>query len=446
VANEQAQNAEREKQISIQQRIIAENADKETKRLNMLSIAQNLALKSVMLEKNPEMMGLLAVQAYNFNKNYDGKPDDPVIYDALNKAYSTLDNDKHYILESYVGECKALAEIDNKLMEANLRGDIEMRTYNNEAGNTILHLSNAILHFSNTYHHLFYKSPINFISFSVSNNQVITGHDNLDVCLWDIGTSESSIKTCLVLKGHKGLMRTAGFSSDSNLMATAGRDSLIIIWNMQTKNPSAVNTLKAPSPTKSVLFCGTDTLISAQENGSIIIWNIKNMKSSTLFSSDIEMPLCLAWNVQKRVLLAGCSNGMLLVFHLNQNSLTQPDKYPVHTSGIDQLVFNNDYSFFATASWDKVVRFYNYHSFCELSEGRAITPGKLDSRVRALIFSNDNRLIASTSDKNIRVWETSSQNLATSICSLLKREMTSDEWNKMIGEEIPYERTCSETP
>ncbi|MCX6328443.1 MAG: hypothetical protein NTZ85_02860 [Bacteroidia bacterium] len=436
IANEQAQNAEKEKQISIQQRIIAENAEKETKRLNMLSIAQNLALKSVLLEKNPELMGLLAVQAYAFNKNNNGKTDDPVIYDALNKGYSTIDENIHCILtgtqnETKQNESKTLAEINSRLMTADLDGQIQKWTFNG------VNIKMSALT---------YPSPINFITFNISNNQVITGHDNLNLCIWDLGATDQENKNCIELKEHKGVVRTAGFSSDNNYMATAGRDSLIMIWDIRTKNPSAVNTMKAPSAVKAVLFCGIDTIISALENGSIIVWDVKKMQSSSIYSSTSELPLCLAWNENKRTLLAGCSDGMLLLFHLNKSGATQPDKYAVHTSGIDQLVFNNDFSFFATASWDRVIRFYNYHSFCELSDGRATTPGILESRVRAMIFTTDNRLIASLSDKTIRVWETSSQNLADKICSLVKRNMTNEEWIEMIGEDIPYETTCTKTP
>jgi WD40 repeat protein len=376
-------------------------------------------------------MGLLAVQAYNYNKNNNGKPDDPLIYDALSKGYSALDGNKHSILTGSSNECKALAEIDNKLFSVDLDGKIRMWT--NDGISKITDV-------------LSYPNPMNFVSFNASNNQIITGYDNLTLCLWNMETAEKVNHTYLELKGHNGPVRTVGFSSDNNFMATAGRDRLIKIWNIQTKNPSAVNTLKTEKYIKAVLFCGTDTLIYAQDNGDIIIWDIKKMKFSILYSSDVEMALCLAWNAQKRTLLAGCSNGMLLVFHLNQKILTWPDKYEVHTSGIDQIVFNSDFSFFATASWDKKVRFYNYHSFCVLSEGRAITLGNVESRVRALIFSGDNRLVASLSDKSIHVWETSSQNLAAMICSIVKRDMTRFEWNWMIGDDIPYETTCTKTP
>jgi len=116
----------------------------------------------------------------------------------------------------------------------------------------------------------------------------------------------------------------------------------------------------------------------------------------------------------------------------------------VHTTGIDQMVFNNDFTLMATAAWDKVIRLYNYQEFFEManSVGGAVDFDNLDARARSLMFTANNKLIAGMSDRTIRIWETSSGKLVSLICGLVKRDMTASEWTDNVGTGIPYEKTC----
>jgi WD40 repeat protein len=427
IANEETLKAEREKSKAI----IAEG---QARQLSLLSTAQNLALKSSGIEKNPELMGLLAVQAFIFNKNNGGRPEDPIIYEALNKAFSTLDSSRHSVFTGSPGEVRILAGKDNGLLlSADLDGHI--RTWTQD-GN-----------YNNLYS-LPFQSTVNFIGSNSTGEKIITQHDNNDLFLWDTRSSEAKNLTYQELKGHNGFVRAIAFIRDEKYLATAGRDSSIIIWDLNVQSASKVNIIKTSSVVRAMVFCNTDTLICAQDDGSIILWNLKKNEYISLYSSIIDKPLCLAWNDNNKTLIAGCSTGSLLLFELIRNISAQPVSYNVHTSGIDLIIFNSDFTLLATSGWDKTIRFYNYHEFFE--HGNAVGGTEhlrnLNSRTRSLIFTIGNKLVAGLSDKSIRVWETSSQKIAALICDLVKREMTVTEWNDMVGAEIPYENTCNRNP
>jgi WD40 repeat protein len=427
IANEETLKAEREKSKAI----IAEG---QARQLSLLSTAQNLALKSSGIEKNPELMGLLAVQAFIFNKNNGGRPEDPIIYEALNKAFSTLDSSHHSVFTGSPGEVRILAGKDNGLLlSADLDGHI--RTWTQD-GN-----------YNNLYS-LPFQSTVNFIGSNSTGEKIITQHDNNDLFLWDTRSSEAKNLTYQELKGHNGFVRAIAFIRDEKYLATAGRDSSIIIWDLNVQSASKVNIIKTSSVVRAMVFCNTDTLICAQDDGSIILWNLKKNEYISLYSSIIDKPLCLAWNDNNKTLIAGCSTGSLLLFELIRNISAQPVSYNVHTSGIDLIIFNSDFTLLATSGWDKTIRFYNYHEFFE--HGNAVGGTEhlrnLNSRTRSLIFTIGNKLVAGLSDKSIRVWETSSQKIAALICDLVKREMTVTEWNDMVGAEIPYENTCKRNP
>jgi hypothetical protein len=426
IAKDQASIAEREKMVADSQRVIAQVAGDKARKLGLLSTAQNLALKSVLLEKNPELMGLLAIQAYTFNKNNGGQADDPIIYEALNKAYTILDSSRHSVFTGSQNEVRALAENPIGLLSADIDGTILSWSKDGK----YKYISN------NTPSHF-----VDYISISPSGDKVITGYENNILEIRDIEKDNTANHE---LTGHKDRVSSSAFSINKDYLATAGDDSLIIIRNVKQAGISEVKKIKTGAKVRSVVFCGRDTIISAQEDGEIVLWSAGSTLSRILFQAGSEKPVCLAWNGTKRTLLAGCSNGTLLLFDLTMSESSAPRKYAVHSAGIDQIAFNSDFSLLATGCWDKTIKLYNYHTFFELSNtvGGGIQLKSLNGRTRSLIFTKDNKLVAGLSDKSIRIWETSSQKLALLICDLVKRDMTISEWNEMIGALIPYENPC----
>jgi WD40 repeat protein len=427
-ANEQAQIATEEKLRAEQERSKAITAEAKSRQLGLLSTAQNLALKSMKIEKNPELMGLLAVQAYIFNRNNDGKPDDPIIYESLNKAFSELDSSKHSVFTGSPSEIWSLAEKENSFVSADLDGKIS--SWNNDGMAT-------------NSRNLSYLSPVCFIALNASGDKIITQHDNLDMLIWKIKPVNIKGYDFQALDRYKGFVRTLDFSKDDKYVVSGGKDSMISVWNTSDEPAVKIKSLKARSPVKSVIFCG-DTIISALDDGTILLWSLENGKNQTIYQSKNAKPLCLAWNNKKGLLFAGCDDGSLMSFEKKADKFERPVKYAVHSAGIDLITFNSDFSLLATSCRDKTIKLYFYSEFFDRgnSVGGAVDIKDINSRIRSIMFTGDNKLVAGTSDRNIRIWETSSEKLSSIICQRIKRDMTSAEWNDMVGVDIPYEKGC----
>jgi len=433
-ANEQAQIATEEKLRAEQERSRALAAEAQAKRLNFLSTAQNLALKSTGMEENPALGGLLAVQAFNFNKNNAGRAEDPIIYEALSRAYANLDSTRHSIFKGSPGEIWVMrANFPRSILSADLNGRITVWDQDGTSENLYI---------------LPHQSPINFIGGDNNSEKIVTQHDNRDLILWDIKPGNRGSLIFRKLSGNSGLVRAAEFFDDGKYLATAGRDSSITIWDLGAEPVAKIFSLTTGSGIKAMSFCGPDSLIIAQEDGGIILWRFVENTTFPLYRSETEIALTLAWNKDKKTLAAGCSTGSLLIFNLGKGNHIQPTRFLTHESGIDLITFSSDYSLMASSSYDKTIKFYDYHEFFELGNtvGGVKKFGNLNSRVRSMIFTYENKLGAALSDKSIRIWETSSEKLASLICSLVNRDMTPVEWNEMVGEEIPYEKTCSGVP
>ncbi len=249
------------------------------------------------------------------------------------------------------------------------------------------------------------QSFINYISLSPFNNKMLIGYENKQLILGDQISNEIHD---IQLKGNTNTITAASWSNDGNYLATGGNDSLIIIWSTTSGSGEPVKILKGTSGIRDLTFCNADSLISAHDDGSIYLRDLKNSTSELLYPPSGEKPLCLAWDRSRGNLLAGTSGGTILFFNLSHKSI-EPVKYASHTTGIDQLIFNKDFSMVATAAWDKTIRIYNYHEFFDLHNfiRGVISIENLDSRTRSLIFTSDNKLVAGMADKSIRLWETS---------------------------------------
>jgi WD40 repeat protein/energy-coupling factor transporter ATP-binding protein EcfA2 len=432
LASEQARKAELEKQVADTQRILAQTAEEKANRLSMLSMAQTLALKAMSQELKPQAMGLVAVQAYNFNIKNGGAINDPVIFKALTKAYSILDSSKHSILTGPSYDMQSIAENENGLFFSDLDGSIYRLFQDIES---VYYPDRTIY------------SYIDFVSLCPDGKKIIMNYGKNKLILTRITLKTPFNTEDLELQNHAKGVKTAAWRSDGKYLATGGKDSLIKIWETSLKQLNPIKTLKTPSSIRSLALCSEDSLISVHDNGSIILWDINNSTSKVLYSSETDQPLCVAWNGSKKTVMIGCSNGIIILIDL-KNVPYHLSRFATHTAGIDHIVFSMDFTLMATAGWDKVVRLYNYYEFFEMSNsvGGAVTFNDVDARARSLMFTADKKLVAGMSDKTIRIWETSSEKLVSLICSLVKRDMTPGEWADIVGTEIPYEKTCNRIP
>jgi WD40 repeat protein/energy-coupling factor transporter ATP-binding protein EcfA2 len=429
-AIQETKNAQQQRLIAEMEKIKAEKAEKKSGQLTVLSIAQNMALKSVLLpgQGNHDLQALLALQAFRFTKEKEGDVQDPAIYGAVLTSYLALTKNKFSVFTGSQAEIKAMAlREDGNLLTAGNDGKIN--TWDQKAGQ----ISNSI--------ELKFKSPINYISFSKNGNMVFTGHENKTVCLWDVA-KEPGKALATELKGFKGYVNDIKISPDGKIVAAVGRDSLLIIWDLSTAKIK--NTYNLKSLSRALLFLPDgSSIVTANDDGSIKKIELSDGNIKELSGPTNGTPLSLAMAPNKKTIIAGFSSGKIKLYDLKKpelkfHQLNDPDPL----IDVEKITLNSSESLMAVASSDKRIKIY----FLDFPDHKPLLLKDQKSKIKSFLFSDDNMLIAGCDDKTWHKWDTSTLNLSEQLCNYLKRNMTREEWNQYVGNNMVYEKTCGTLP
>jgi WD40 repeat protein len=114
-----------------------------------------------------------------------------------------------------------------------------------------------------------------------------------------------------------------------------------------------------------------------------------------------------------------------------------------HVSGVTGIVFNPKDNELATSGFDWLVKI----SVFPLTEEKPETIESHDLWIYGIRFMPDNKhLVSFSADKTISVVSTQNDDMAQKLKQTLKRNMTREEWKRMVGDDIPYQKTFENLP
>ena len=109
-------------------------------------------------------------------------------------------------------------------------------------------------------------------------------------------------------------------------------------------------------------------------------------------------------------------------------------------SRINNIKFSPDGKLLATASLEGTVQLW---VMAQMDKMLPVTFKDHNDYVWSIEFSPDSDyLLAGTKDGVLKLWPTKPDLMAQNICKYLIRNMTSEEWDRYVGEDIEYVKTC----
>jgi WD40 repeat protein len=149
--------------------------------------------------------------------------------------------------------------------------------------------------------------------------------------------------------------------------------------------------------------------------------------------------LSLRFSPNGRYLACGTQNGNIILFRTSDYEISRV--LSGHTARVTEIDFSSNSQFLASSGYDGKVLYW--------SLANADSPVILDDNggfVFAVNFSSDGNYIASGSAHENRLVVRPAQlsQLADRICFLVSRNLTQAEWRNYVGNDIPYQKTCSD--
>ncbi|MES2139308.1 MAG: hypothetical protein V4511_06340 [Bacteroidota bacterium] len=420
--------SEKAKQEAIASQNIAEKAEKEASRVSILSLAQSIALKSGLFSSDPQLQALLAYQAYKFTIENGGEAQDPVIFRAIRSSYFNLDKKTSAPQMMPLLEQRTLLLQDNNTMlSADNGGNIykwETRSEKQiEHGNLV------------------YPSSFEIITYTDWPNILLSGHENGTICIWDVANFNKPVLIKELKRSHNGPLRVIAYNGSKNLMATAGKDSCIMIWKYSADKTELLKKIKTNSTIQDLgILPEGNELVATLGNGELLTIDIASEKTNLVFKSEKSKPSSLKFNDKKSMLAVGYSDGKMRLYKIEK--VLRPENlvsvFSENNTAVEKITFNSSATMLATAYADKSIKIFNLAQKAQ----KPVEIKDIKSKTRFLIFDADNKLYVSGADHYIRKVEPLTEIVASSFCELLKRNLTETEWSQNISETAPFEKTC----
>jgi WD40 repeat protein len=202
------------------------------------------------------------------------------------------------------------------------------------------------------------------------------------------------------LVGHQKLVRSVGFTSDSQIIFSASHDKSIRYWQVASGKPQGIVYEKAGFVLAN-LSKNNQLLFTTSEDNSIKIWDANTRKILHKWNAHSDLINAFVVSPDGHTLISGSRDKTVKVWQLQTNSGKLIHTLIGHQGFVYALAVSSDWRIAASGSSDKTVFLW------ELDSGKLLhSLDKHPGFVRALAFSPDGKkLVSGGFDKTVYVWD-----------------------------------------
>ena len=408
------------------------------------AVAKAMAIKSKELKNDPEQEALIAQQAYIFNKNNNGSPFDNDIYNGL---YQALKSNKDPLTNSLEGHDKGAARAlvtnakTNQLYSGGSDGRILRWTYQDNSWK-----AQEIVGARSEVYEVFALDLSPDGKWLAAGGQVAGASNAQYIELYDLNNPATPARQ---IAGFVQSVEHIEFTNDSQGLYVRDNSGHSIKYSDLNTSKEVISMTEkinaislSPDGTK---------LAGAGDNGVLYVWNLKNNFSVKEVYKNVGTKnnslTTVTYAPDNRRIIIGDEEGQVRIIFEDSNLPARI--LSGHTAHIEQIKFNNAGNFLATTSRDKTLRIWNWQSLKDqpivLSDhsdwvwSAAFTPD--DEQILVGIHSN-----AEKAKETIHAFPTKIATMSGLLCGYVKRNLSKDEWDTFVAEDLTYEKTCENYP
>ncbi|HYW94559.1 MAG TPA: hypothetical protein VE870_03120 [Bacteroidales bacterium] len=392
----------------------------------VLPVIKSMTNQSVSSSGDPDLHALLAYQAFLFNKEYNKDNFDAGIYTGLYQSVKTFRGNDFNVYEGHTNAVRSVDFMPNSssFFSGGSDGTIMKWSLDNQQKKPSTILSG--------------HNIIDLVKVSPNGKWLLFAESNAGLNL--INLSGRNYTPDLMTGSEKNI-RTIALAPDNNSVYTAGLDNYIEFWNITVR---AARKLTDTESRVNALVVSPDGLLLAGglRNGQLTIWKLKdNLQNQVVRGDNSDAIQSLSFSKNGRYLACGTLNGNILVYNTGNFQLIGTLKG--HKARVTSLAFSPDGSRLVSGSYDGQVLLWDFANM----DSQPVKMTDNAGFIFTVAFSPDGNYFVSGSAKEPRLVARPAKAslLASQICMLVKRDMTKEEWDTYVGNDIPYRKTCSGT-
>src|SRR5262245_60772714 len=211
------------------------------------------------------------------------------------------------------------------------------------------------------------------VSHSGSSGMIAAGYFNSTVQIWNVDSGQP-----LELKGHENWITAVAWSPTGPLLASAGMDKKIILWQLPTKKPTRVieGAAAAAPGQPPVVDKHTDWirtlafsadgkfLISAGDDKAIIVWNVETGAFVRRLEGSTEWVMALATSPDGRLVAASGFDRTIRIWELATGNKVKD--IPANHQIVVALAWSPDGKLIASGGQDKKIRIWEVATGAEV--------------------------------------------------------------------------------
>lgn len=437
-AKNQQKIASEQKAKAEEQQKLAEEASLQAQKLRMLSISQSMAVKSLQINVDTMLRALVAYQSYMFNEDFGGNEFNNDVYNGLYFAQKCLYGNEYTDFSGHNGAVRSIAVGGNTGKIFTTSSDGKVLQWSVDNNKKPVELANT-------------NNVNRFVLTDNSETKVLVGTDNGILIMFDLGKGNSEPVT---LAKFKDQVIGGEFISDSVVLVSDIKGTLkrINIYSQKSDSLSISSGLKNIKKISNSIYaiCNDSKLVKldAYGNPSVDMYCVKpsdDRKTFSLekvgqnvptFDNDYNL-YAFAFDTVGNRLATGDRNGNILIWDLK--TLAFIKQLNGHTARINGVQFSSDGKLLAAASNDGKVLIWNTDDF-EMTP-ISLTYDNDGNWVNDVKFSLDSKSIyAAYQDGNVRKWSTQLGEMADLVRLKISRDMTVEEWNQYVAQDIDYQK------
>lgn len=441
--------AEKEKLAAQASETRAKAAQKDAETRRYLSIAKSMALKSKELN-DTTLQSLLAQQAFAFNKRYSGYIYDNDIYNGL---YAALEKFNHPLTRSLQGHTKAARAIVSSAKSKSIYSggsDGKIFKWIEQGG---IWRGEQIAEFAdppplvNTNYQVYSMDVSPDGSWLAIGGLYPADRDANYAMLLNLNNPSEAPKK---IPGYRSDIENVIFAPDGKGFFARSNSGRSIMYSDLTTSKEVVTSKE--KITSIDLSTDGSKLAGVGEDGNLYVWDVRKNFAPTVYSilkGSSNDVLAVVFSPTSNDIIIGDQKGEIRIITAGQVRRVLSG----HTSLIQELKFSHSGKFLASASYDKTLRLWNMEN---LKEQPTVLTG--NDWVWSMAFSPDDEQImggihsvtegmrASDTDFTIHAWPTKNTIMSTELCGRITRNMSKDEWDLYVAEDLDLEKTCENLP